>query len=74
VPSDLQQCLHALPELVGEHVVGVVAKTLVLQAQVRGFVPPFGPPPAQRFEPVILNARLLQGGGEAVPAEVGVLP
>jgi hypothetical protein len=72
-PGGLQQFLHPLQELVGEHVICVVPKPLVLQAEVRGFTPLFGPPPSQGLQPVVLHARLLQGGGEAVPVEVGIL-
>ena len=70
--SDLQEFRHTLTELVGGHVVGVVAKALVLDATVRRRRGVLGSLAiaAQSFQPVVLDAFLLQRNGKAFPTEV----
>src|SRR5262249_26268716 len=57
----------------GNSMKGKIESGQLCTVGVGGFVPLFVPTPSEGFEPVVLDARLRQGGGEAVPVEVGML-
>lgn len=60
-PSQSQKFGNSTPELRGHHMVGVVAKTHVVQGYVRRIVANPVPPPSQRFEPDVANAFVGEG-------------
>ena len=73
-PSQSQKFGNSTPELLGHHMVGVVAKTHVAQGYIRRIVANPVPPPSQRFEPDVANAFVGQGLVQCLAIEMGQAP